>query len=71
MIPPYSFENIKDIITSTQGFKIDDKMKLNELKNQLEKYNLIRSIDLNRWERKRDKMIDGIRAKTKKSPRII
>jgi len=60
LIPPFDFENIKGVIPLTQGFKINDSLKLNLFKEKLEKVFDINPIDFTSWERKRDRIIKRI-----------
>lgn len=60
LIPPFDFENIKGVIPLTQGFKINDSLKLNLFKEKLEKVFNINPIDFTSWERKRDRIIKRI-----------
>jgi len=43
LIPPFDFENVKGVIPSTQGMKINDKNKLNSFKEKLEDFFSIES----------------------------
>ncbi|MDE5423863.1 toll/interleukin-1 receptor domain-containing protein [Ancylomarina sp. DW003] len=60
LIPPFNFENIQGVIPLTQGFKINDSLKLNLFKEKLEKVFDIKPIDFTSWERKRDRIIKRI-----------
>lgn len=56
VVPPLDFSDVKGVIPLTQGFKLDDKTGLNQLKELIEKELKIPSISINLWERKRDKI---------------
>jgi hypothetical protein len=60
LIPPFDFKDIQGVIPSTQGFQINDKLKLNLFKEKIEKTFNLRKIDNSIWERKRDRAVDRI-----------
>ena len=64
IVPPLKFEDMQGVIPLTQGLKIDDKFKLNELATQVaERFGVAggpRHDD--QWERKRDKTLARIQA---------
>lgn len=57
LIPPFDFKDVKGVIPLTQGMKINDKHKLNALKQTAERLFHITPINPSIWERKRDKFI--------------
>jgi TIR domain len=58
VVPPLDYQDIKGVIPLTQGFKINDRLKLNELKEMIESlFNLQTNNSQSIWERKRDNMI--------------
>jgi hypothetical protein len=60
LIPPLDYSDIKGVISSTQGFKINEILKINSLKEMIEdKFNLEKRPE-NIWERKRDKIVERI-----------
>lgn len=64
VVPPLSYEDVKGVIPLTQGFSIDEPLKWNVLKEQLEQWFDIQSQDsMSAWERKRDKSIGLINRK--------
>lgn len=61
LIPPFDFNNIGGVIPLTQGFKINEKAKLNSFKGRIEElFNIKNGIDVNTWERKRDRAVERI-----------
>lgn len=61
VVPPLSYEDVKGVIPLTQGFKINEPLKWNTLKQQLEEwFNIEHNTSLSVWERKRDKAIQSI-----------
>ena len=64
VVPPLSYEDVKGVIPLTQGFKINEPLKWNILKEQLEEWFSIQHKDsVSVWERKRDKAIQVINRK--------
>lgn len=64
LIPPIDYKDVSEVIPLTQGFKIDEPLKWNEFKEQIEKWFAISSmLNSSAWERKRDKAIRVINAK--------
>lgn len=61
LIPPFEYEDIKGVIPTTHGMKIDEKEKLNSLKEIVEELFEIDSININVWERKRDKILKDLK----------
>lgn len=59
LIPPFEFEDIKGVFPNTIGMKINDKNKLNELKELVEIYFEVK-IPYPIWERKRDNTLAEI-----------
>ena len=61
LIPPFDFKDIGGVIPLTQGFKINEKAKLNSFKGRIEElFNIKNGIDVNTWERKRDRAVERI-----------
>jgi tetratricopeptide (TPR) repeat protein len=61
VVPPLSYDDVKGVIPLTQGFIINEPLKWNTLKQQLEEWFTIHhSTSLSVWERKRDKAIQAI-----------
>jgi hypothetical protein len=54
LIPPFEYSEIKGVIPNTQGMKINEKLKLNLLKDKIEDFLSISSQNHSSWERKRD-----------------
>lgn len=59
LIPPFEFRNIKGVFPNIIGMKINDKTKLNELKELIENHFKI-EIPYPIWERKRNNTITEI-----------
>lgn len=57
LIPPFDFKDIKGVIPLTQGFKINESLKLNLFKEKLEQIFKLEPIDFSNWERKRDRIL--------------
>lgn len=57
LIPPFDYSDVKGVIPLTQGFKINEGLKLNLLKEKIEKTFELTPIDFSSWERKRDRML--------------
>ncbi|MDY6536770.1 hypothetical protein SKM62_07555 [Acinetobacter faecalis] len=60
VVPPLSYSDIQYVIPLTQGLLVNDISKLNSLKEKLEQDFGLQPINLNSWERKRDKFIRNI-----------
>jgi len=60
LIPPFDFNDIQGVIPLTQGFRINDKLKLNLFKEKIEKLFNLQTIDNSTWERKRDRVLNRI-----------
>lgn len=63
LIPPFDFNDIKGVIPLTQGFKINDSLKLNLFKEKITKTFNLPIIDHSSWERKRDRILVRIEQK--------
>jgi hypothetical protein len=61
VVPPLDYKDVKGVIPLTQGFKIDEPLKWNLFKEQLEKlFKIENQASASVWERKRDKAIKNI-----------
>ncbi|MDC3351653.1 toll/interleukin-1 receptor domain-containing protein [Crocinitomicaceae bacterium] len=60
LIPPFDYSDVKGVIPMTQGFKINESLKLNLFKQKLEKLFNLSAIDNSSWERKRDRVLKRI-----------
>ncbi|GLU56116.1 hypothetical protein Dfri01_55770 [Dyadobacter frigoris] len=63
LIPPLEFEDVKGVIPTTQGMKINDKPRLSNLKKRIEQFFNLEPVDSILWEEDRDKTflaIEGI-----------
>lgn len=64
LIPPLGFSDIKGVIPLTQGFRIDDALKMNLFKEKIEStFCVVEPIGLTSWERKRDRGLARIHDK--------
>jgi len=62
LIPPFDFEDIQGVIPLTQGFKINDSLKLNLFREKIRDMFRLAPIDNSTWERKRDRMLGRVEA---------
>lgn len=60
LIPPFDFKDIKGVFPVSQGMKINDKNKLNTLKETLENDFSLTPLKTTIWEKKRDKFLTDI-----------
>jgi hypothetical protein len=64
LIPPFDFADVKGVIPLTEGFKLNDALKLNLFKEKIETaFRLSSLLSQSAWERKRDRVIERINAK--------
>jgi len=64
LVPPFDFSDVKGVIPLTQGFRINDALKLNLFKEKIEEaFSLTLRVSQSAWERKRDRVLDRINAK--------
>jgi len=61
LIPPFDYKDVKGVIPTTHGMKINEKEKYNTLKEVMEEYFSLKPIQLNVWERKRDNILKEIK----------
>ncbi len=54
LIPPFDFKDVKGVIPTTNGMKINEKLKYNSLKDSVEKFFQLQPVNSSIWERKRD-----------------
>jgi len=59
------YKDIKGVIPLTQGFKINEPLKLNLFKHKIEELFGLEPIDFSTWERKRDRILGRIEKETK------
>ncbi|EGM70755.1 toll/interleukin-1 receptor domain-containing protein [Shewanella sp. HN-41] len=58
VVPPLDYTDIKGVIPLTQGLKINDSLKLNLLKEKIEKeFKIKNTMSLSTWERRRDRIL--------------
>lgn len=60
LIPPFDFKDIQGVIPHTQGFILTNHLDIGKLKQQIEDWFDLKSIDSVSWERKRDKILKRI-----------
>ncbi|NBA89177.1 TIR domain-containing protein [Emticicia sp. CRIBPO] len=60
LIPPFEYVDVKGVIPTTHGMKINEKDKFNSLKEKVETLLQLPSVIPNVWERKRDKILKEI-----------
>lgn len=60
VIPPLKYEDIQGVIPLTQGVAINDKFKLNSLKDTLVEAMSLDNVNHNIWEQKRDRVLQNI-----------
>lgn len=61
LIPPFDFKDVQGVIPLTQGFKINDELKLNSFKQKIEvDFSLDSNNDSSSWERKRNRILKRI-----------
>jgi len=68
LVPPLSYEDIKDVLTGLQLAKINSKPDLSDLRDRLIKLLDIEGKSASRWEVKRNKFIEGLGAILKDLP---
>lgn len=63
IVPPMDFPELKGVIPLTQGFKINDPLKLNLFKSKIETtFGITSPMGATEWERKRDRILKRIEA---------
>lgn len=60
LIPPFDFKDVKGVFPVTNGMKINDKNKLNSLKEALESDFSLTQLKTTIWEKKREKFLSDI-----------
>lgn len=60
LIPPFDFNDLKGIISMTQGLRINDKNRLYSLCAAIGEFFGIESFDVNKWERIRDRFVSNV-----------
>jgi len=61
LIPPLDYKDVQGVIPLTQGLKINEHLKLNLLKEKVEKiFDIQNKISATDWERKRNKIVSRI-----------
>lgn len=61
LVPPLDYADVKGVIPLSQGFKINEPLKLNLFKEKIEKvFSLKGTVSMSTWERKRDRILSRI-----------
>lgn len=61
LVPPLTYADVKGVIPLTQGLTINDSMKLNSLKDKIEKvFRIENQANFSTWERKRDRICNRL-----------
>lgn len=61
LIPPLDYSDIKGVIPLSQGFKINESLKLNLFKEKIENdFSISNKLTMSTWERKRDRIVARI-----------
>jgi hypothetical protein len=64
IVPPLDFSDVKGVVPLTQGFRLNEPLKLNMLKEKIEAvFGLQSSQSQSAWERRRDRVVERINAK--------
>ena len=63
IVPPFDFNDMKGVIPLTQGLALTDPLKLNELKEKIERVFGLAPVVFSAWERKRDRVLSRINQK--------
>lgn len=78
LIPPFEYDDIKGVIPTTHGMKINEKDKLNSLKDIVAEFIGLEPLNTSVWERRRDnvlkevkKILDSGIPETKHKPKSI
>lgn len=72
IVPPFDFSQIKGVIPLTEGFKLNDALKLNLFKEKIETiFGLQSAMTQSSWERKRDRAIARINNEIAKLSDIV
>lgn len=67
LIPPFEYADIKGVIPTTHGMKINEKEKLNSLKDVVLEFMNLKQLNTSIWERKRDKVLKEIKKELESS----
>ena len=58
LVPPFDFSDVKGVIPLTQGFKLNEPLKLNLFKDEVQAvFGLSQTLTQSAWERKRDRIV--------------
>ncbi|PIQ21069.1 MAG: hypothetical protein COW65_11260 [Cytophagales bacterium CG18_big_fil_WC_8_21_14_2_50_42_9] len=60
LIPPLGFEDVKGVFPNTQGMILNDKDKINSLKERIEKFFNLTPAKHSIWERERNNILEEI-----------
>jgi hypothetical protein len=64
LVPPFEFSDVKGVIPLTQGFKLNEPLKLNLFREKIQAvFELAPTLTQSAWERKRDRVVERLNAK--------
>lgn len=61
LIPPFEYDDIKGVIPTTHGMKINEKDKLNSLKDIVADFISLEPLNTSVWERRRDNVLKEVK----------
>lgn len=61
LIPPFEYDDIKGVIPTTHGMKINEKDKLNSLKDIVAEFIGLEPLNTSVWERRRDNVLKEVK----------
>lgn len=61
LIPPFDYKDVKGVIPTSNGMKINEKPKYNSLKTLVEEFLDLQPINNSVWERKRDNILKELK----------
>ncbi len=71
LIPPFEYSEIKGVIPTTHGMKVNEKAKFNLLKEKVEIFMNLPQSNFSAWERKRDKILKEIQSLLDKNVKTL
>jgi len=67
LIPPFDYKDVKGVIPTSNGMKINEKPKYNSLKTIIEEFLDLEPINNSVWERKRDNVLKELKVLLEKT----
>jgi hypothetical protein len=61
LIPPFDYKDVKGVIPTTHGMKINEKEKLNSLKDIIAEFIGLEPLNTSVWERRRDNILKELK----------